>query len=150
MTKRRHGYPMSPQQAQNLYQYGGAAQDGNAVPAGYTYHEGKLVPGTDYAAGQSQQWTPGTGGTTATPSTNSLLTNPWTGTNAGMPLPNQISPRAYANSYAYQRELGWAGYEDAGWDKALAQEAFDGGHDLPAAIAKEGLTWVGGSPSSRR
>jgi len=39
-------------------------------------------------------------------------------------LPNQIDARNYANSYQYQRELGWADFEDQGWDKSLAQEAF--------------------------
>jgi len=56
-------------------------------------------------------------------STSPFGANPWT--SSDVPLPNQISPQAYNNSYAYQKELGWAGYEDAGWDKALAQEAFE-------------------------
>lgn len=41
-----------------------------------------------------------------------------------MLLPNQISARNYANAYQYQRDLAWAGYEDAGWDKSLVQDAF--------------------------
>jgi hypothetical protein len=42
----------------------------------------------------------------------------------GFALPNQIDARNYSNAYQYQRDLAWAGYEDAGWDKGLAQEAF--------------------------
>ena len=42
----------------------------------------------------------------------------------GMPAPNQINAENYDNAYQYQRDLAWAGYEDAGWDKSLAQEAF--------------------------
>jgi hypothetical protein len=41
-----------------------------------------------------------------------------------VPLPNQINAQNYGNSYDYQKELLWANYEDQGWDKGLAQEAF--------------------------
>lgn len=41
-----------------------------------------------------------------------------------MPLPNQINAQNYNNAYQYQRDLMWAAYEDAGWDKSLAQEAY--------------------------
>lgn len=44
---------------------------------------------------------------------------------SGMLLPSQINAKNYANSYQYQKDLGWAAYEDAGWDKSLAQEAFE-------------------------
>jgi hypothetical protein len=39
-------------------------------------------------------------------------------------LPNQINAENYRNMYDYQKQLGWAGFEDAGWDKGLAQDAF--------------------------
>jgi hypothetical protein len=39
-------------------------------------------------------------------------------------LPNQINARNYNNAYQYQQELAWAEFEDQGWDKGLAQEAF--------------------------
>jgi hypothetical protein len=42
----------------------------------------------------------------------------------GVLLPNQINARNYENSYEYQQELGWAGFEDQGWDKGLAQQAY--------------------------
>lgn len=45
-------------------------------------------------------------------------------TNTGTPLPNQINGQNYQNAYQYQRDLAWADYEDQGWDKSLAQEAF--------------------------
>jgi hypothetical protein len=41
-----------------------------------------------------------------------------------LPLPNQMDARNYSNAYQYQRDLVWAGYENAQWDKGLAQEAF--------------------------
>jgi hypothetical protein len=44
--------------------------------------------------------------------------------NSGMLLPNQINAKEYGNSFQYQKDLGWANYEDQGWDKGLAQEAF--------------------------
>jgi hypothetical protein len=44
---------------------------------------------------------------------------------SGMLLPSQINAKNYGNSYQYQKDLGWAAYEDAGWDKSLAQEAFE-------------------------
>jgi hypothetical protein len=40
------------------------------------------------------------------------------------PLPNQINARNFSNLYGYQKDLGWANYEDLGWDPALAKEAF--------------------------
>ena len=40
------------------------------------------------------------------------------------PLPNQINAENYENAYQYQKELLWANYEDQGWDKGLAQEAY--------------------------
>jgi hypothetical protein len=39
-------------------------------------------------------------------------------------LPNQINAENYRNMYDYQKQLGWAAFEDAGWDKGLAQDAF--------------------------
>ncbi len=42
----------------------------------------------------------------------------------GTLLPNQINAENYGNMYDYQKELGWAAFEDAGWDKGLAQQAF--------------------------
>lgn len=47
------------------------------------------------------------------------------GTYSGPLLPNQINAKNYAKSYQYQKDLGWAQYEDQGWDKGLAQEAFE-------------------------
>jgi hypothetical protein len=44
---------------------------------------------------------------------------------SGPLLPNQINAKNYANTYQYAKDLGWAAYEDAGWDKALAQETFE-------------------------
>jgi hypothetical protein len=41
-----------------------------------------------------------------------------------MLLPNQINAKNYKNSFQYQKDLGWAAYEDAGTDKGLAMEAF--------------------------
>lgn len=41
-----------------------------------------------------------------------------------VPLPNQINARNYSNLYGYQKDLGWANYEDIGWDQGLAKEAF--------------------------
>jgi len=40
------------------------------------------------------------------------------------------------------------GLKGRGYDVTFRE--FDGGHDLPAAIVREGFTWLGGSPSSRR
>ena len=51
------------------------------------------------------------------------VTAPQTSGNA-MLLPNQINAENYGNAYQYQQELLWAQYEDQGWDKGLAQEAF--------------------------
>lgn len=44
---------------------------------------------------------------------------------SGMMLPSQINAKNYGKSYQYQKDLGWAAYEDAGWDKELAREAFE-------------------------
>lgn len=44
---------------------------------------------------------------------------------SGPLLPNQINARNYGNTYQYAKDLGWAGYEDAGWDKNLAMESFE-------------------------
>jgi hypothetical protein len=44
--------------------------------------------------------------------------------NPGALLPNQINAENYRNMYDYQKQLGWAAFEDAGWDKGLAQDAF--------------------------
>lgn len=46
-----------------------------------------------------------------------------TGT-GGMLAPNQINAENYNNAFNYQKELLWANYEDQGWDKGLAQEAY--------------------------
>jgi len=90
--------PMSPGNAANLYSFG-AQQPAANQPQGQ-------------AASQ------------AAASTDPYANNPWMQPKQNLPLPNQINARNYNNSYQYQRELGWAGYEDAGWDKGLAQEAF--------------------------
>lgn len=89
-------YPISPQQAGNIYHYGGS---------------GVSQPQQQQSAG--------------------IWQNPWTGTQtsqassaSSMPAPNQINARNYANSYDYQKDLGWAAYEDQGWDPGLAQDAF--------------------------
>jgi hypothetical protein len=41
-----------------------------------------------------------------------------------MLMPNQINAENYENSYDYQKQILWAGYEDAGIDKGLAQESY--------------------------
>jgi hypothetical protein len=46
------------------------------------------------------------------------------GGSGSMPLPNQINSQNYENSFNYQKELLWAGYEDQGFDKGLAQESY--------------------------
>lgn len=38
--------------------------------------------------------------------------------------PNQIDAQNYNNSFQYQKDLLWAGFEDQGYDKGLAQEAY--------------------------
>ena len=65
---------------------------------------------------------------------NSLVNQPYQyggqGTQApqqsggGMVDPNKINAQNYTNAYNYQKELLWAGYEDQGWDKSLAQESY--------------------------
>jgi hypothetical protein len=61
-------------------------------------------------------------GDTPTPAPQSV---PQVGiTNPDALLPNQINAENYRNMYDYQKQLGWAAYEDAGWDKGLAQESF--------------------------
>lgn len=45
-------------------------------------------------------------------------------TTNGMLAPNQINAQNYENAYDYQKQLLWAGYEDAGMDKGLAQESY--------------------------
>jgi hypothetical protein len=40
-------------------------------------------------------------------------------------LPNQINAQNYNSMYQYQKDLGWAAFEDQGYDKGLAQEAFE-------------------------
>lgn len=90
--------PLSPTAAGNLYQYGGTQ-----VPA--------ASPGV---------------AETANPTVSAAVVDPLQAGAAGTGalLPNQINARNYANSFDYQKELGWASFEDQGWDKGLAQEAF--------------------------
>lgn len=46
-----------------------------------------------------------------------------TGT-GGMLAPSQINSENFNNAFNFQKELLWANYEDQGWDKGLAQEAY--------------------------
>lgn len=91
-------FPISPSVARNLYHYGGGANPNydaaGAGPAQTGPASAGNAPGT---VGQGY---------------------------SGMLLPSQINAKNYANSYQYQKDLGWAAYEDAGWDKSLAQESF--------------------------
>lgn len=64
-----------------------------------------------HAAGvPTQASTPVTGGGVTTPAT---LVNP-----------GQINAREYNKATDYEKTLGWASYEDAGWDKTAAQQVF--------------------------
>lgn len=42
----------------------------------------------------------------------------------GLLNPNQINAKNYANTNAYAQQLGWAAFEDQGWDVGAAQDAF--------------------------
>jgi hypothetical protein len=82
--------------------------------------------------GGPYQYQPGIGADPSGGASSSRLTGPLQADNGyqvggvvgGGYLPNQINARNYDNAYDYQRELMWAAYEDQGWDKGLAQEAF--------------------------
>lgn len=41
-----------------------------------------------------------------------------------LPAPGQINAREYNKATGYEQALGWAQYEDQGWDKSAAQEVF--------------------------
>lgn len=100
-------YAMSPAVAHNVYTYGQTAP-----PAYYSQPYGGNGPGTFQGA----------------PATPAPVANAAgeVGTGySGMLLPSQINAKNYGNSYQYQKDLGWAAYEDAGWDRSLAQEAFE-------------------------
>lgn len=124
---------MTPGAANALYQYGGGAQDpGNGsttqpVTFDMMYDPNKYSTGTEDPGNGSttQPVTPGMlPGRTITPAPA-----PYDPYNAGVSysgplLPNQINARNYNNTYEYGKELAWAGYEDQGWDKGLAQETY--------------------------
>jgi hypothetical protein len=94
-------YALAPSVASNIYRYGGTTYGGATMAA---------APVASTA-----------------PAPVSASTDPLQQGTAysGMMLPSQINAKNYAKSYQYQKDLGWAAYEDAGWDKALAQEAFE-------------------------
>jgi hypothetical protein len=95
-------YPVSPSSAYSMYQYG-------AAPPSTPAYSNAPVMGQGLATAQTA------------PPPDPLQA----GTSYNGPLlPNQINAKNYNNTYSYMQELGWAGYEDAGWDKGLAQDAF--------------------------
>ena len=94
--------PISPDTAKNLYQFGGATAETatTAAPTAPTPDQGTAYATNPYAAGKAIQ-------------------------SGSMLLPSQINAESYKNTPGYLKELGWAGYEDAGWDRGLAQEMFE-------------------------
>jgi hypothetical protein len=79
------------------------------------------------AAATSMYQYGGTGDVSLAPGSAYTGTNPYAAgvSGTGALLPNQIDPKNYANMYEYQKQLGWAAFEEAGYDPGLAQEAFE-------------------------
>lgn len=69
----------------------------------------------------------------ATPAGTTGVTTP-----ASLVAPGQINAREYNKGTDYEKSLGWASYEDAGWDKAAAQQVFQ--KSLPKYGVTSGAT----------
>ena len=129
-----NGQPVQTQvatdmQPENTYSYMPVTER-DPQQQGYTYSPpGTQAPVGTYnyeqsPSGQTQVYPPGVQAPVqGAQASTTVPVNPGS-FSTGMPTPSQINAREYKRSNKFNQELGWAAYEDAGWDKMAAQDAF--------------------------